>query len=59
MFVKLESERDVSYERFYLAMPFIVETFEVINGKHTELMNLKKFISTGGMPKVKLKLLSS
>ena len=31
------SERDVSYERFYLALPFIVETYEVINGTHTEL----------------------
>ena len=32
-----EKERDVSSERFYLALPFIVETFEVINGTHTEL----------------------
>ena len=31
------SERDVCYERFYLALPFFVETFEVINGMHTEL----------------------
>ena len=31
------SERDVSYERFYLVLPFIIETFEVINGTHTEL----------------------
>ena len=31
------SERDVSYERFYLALPYIVETYEVINGTHTEL----------------------
>ena len=30
-------ERDVSYERFYLALLFIVEAFEVINGTHTEL----------------------
>ena len=27
-----ERERDVSYERFYLALPFIVEIYEVING---------------------------
>ena len=27
----------MSYERFYLALPFIVEAFEVINGTHTEL----------------------
>ena len=26
-----ERERDVSYERFYLALPFIVEIYEVIN----------------------------
>ena len=39
MFVKLDGqrERDVSYERFYLTLPFIVETFEVTNGTHTKL----------------------
>ena len=30
------SERDVSYERFYLALLFTVEDFEVISGMHTE-----------------------
>ena len=39
MFVEPDGqrERDVSYERFYLALPFIVEAFEAINGTHTEL----------------------
>ena len=31
------SERDVSYEHFYLALSLIVKAFEVINGTHTEL----------------------
>ena len=57
------SERDVSYEPFYLALLFIVETFEVINGTYTELDEFEEiyvnFNFTFGMPKVKLKLLSS
>ena len=52
-------ESDVSYEHFYLALPVIVEVFGVINGTHTELGKLEKFVPKGGMPKVKLKLLSS
>ena len=28
------SKRDIAYEHFYLAIPFIVEAFEVINGTH-------------------------
>ena len=30
------SERDISYEHFYLAIPFMVEAFEVMNGTHPE-----------------------
>ena len=30
------SERDIAYEHFYLAIPSIVEAFEVINGTHPE-----------------------
>ena len=30
------SERDVSYERFYLALPLTVEAFEVITDTQTE-----------------------
>ena len=41
------SERDVSYERFYLALPFIVETFEVINGTPTELDKFKELYIKG------------
>ena len=36
------SKRDVSYEHFYLALSFIVEAFEVINGTHTELDEFEK-----------------
>ena len=36
------SERDISYERFYLVIPFIAETFEVINSTHAELQTLPK-----------------
>ena len=41
------SERDMSYERFYSAIPFIVEGFEVINGTHPELQTLPKERTTG------------
>ena len=41
------SERDISYERFYLAIPFIAEAFEVINGTHPELQTLYKEHATG------------
>ena len=30
------SERDISYEHFYLAIPFMVEAFEVMNRTHPE-----------------------
>ena len=30
------SERDISYEHFYLAIPFMVEAFEVMNVTHPE-----------------------
>ena len=41
------SERDISYEWFYLAIPFIAEAFEVINGTHPELQTLPKEHTTG------------
>ena len=54
------SKRDVSYERFYLALPFIVEAFFKLSTVRTQsLMSFKKFIPKGGTPKIKLKLLSS
>ena len=31
------SERDLAYEHFYLALPFIVEALESINGTHAEM----------------------
>ena len=48
------SERDVSYERFYLALPFIVETFEVINGTHTELDEFEEIYIKEWDPKGKV-----
>ena len=41
------SERDVSYERFYLVLPFIVEAFEVIHGRHTELDEFEEIYTKG------------
>ena len=34
-------ERDIAYEHFYLAIPFIVEAFEIINGTHPERNDFK------------------
>ena len=48
------SERDVSYERFYLALPFIVETFEVIKGTHTELDEFEEIYIKGWDAKSKV-----
>ena len=31
------SQRDLAYEYFYLALPFIVEALETINGTHAEM----------------------
>ena len=52
------SERDISYERFYLAIPFIVEAFEVINCTHPELQALPKERTTGWDAHVKRKATS-
>ena len=48
------SERDVSYERFYLALPVIVETFEVINSTHTELDEFEEIYIRGWDAKSKV-----
>ena len=47
-------ERDVSYESFYLALPFIVESFEVINGTHTELDEFEEIYIKGWDAKSKV-----
>ena len=49
------SECDISYEQFYLAIPFIAEAFEVINGTHPELQTLPKQLTTGWDAHVKEK----
>ena len=49
-----ERERDVSYERFYLALSFVVETFEVINGTHTELDEFEEIYTKGWDAKSKV-----
>ena len=36
------SERDLAYEHFYLALPFIVEALEIINGTHAEMRFFEK-----------------
>ena len=47
-------ERDVSDKRFYLALPFIAEVFEVINGMHTELDEFEEIYTKGWDPKSKV-----
>ena len=54
MFVKLDGQIDVSYERFYLALPFIVETFEFINRTHTELDEFEEIYIKGWHAKSKV-----
>ena len=53
------SERDVSYEYFYLALLFIVEPCEIVNGTHRELDEFGEIYTKRGMSKIKLKLLKS
>ena len=47
------SERDIAYEHFYLAIPFIVEAFEVINGTHPERNDFNNIYTDGWDPKTK------
>ena len=49
-----ERERDVSYERFYLALPFIFEAYEVIIGAHTELDEFEEIYTKGWDAKSKV-----
>ena len=39
------SERDKAYEHFYLALAFLVESFEIINGTHPNLLSNSMMIS--------------
>ena len=55
MFVTLDGQRDVSYGRFYLALLFIVETFEVINGTYKELDEFEIIYIKGWDAKTKVK----
>ena len=48
------SERVVSYERFYLAMPFIFEAFEIISATHTELDEFEEINTKGWGAKSKV-----
>ena len=47
------SERDIAYEHFYLAIPFIVESFEVINGAHPKRNDFNNIYTDGWDPKIK------
>ena len=49
----LWSERDIVYEHFYLAIAFIVEAFEVINGTHPERNDFNNINTDGWDPKTK------
>ena len=46
-------ERDIAYEHFYLAIPFIVEAFEAINGAHPERNDFSDIYTDGWDPKTK------
>ena len=41
------SERDLSYEHFYLALPFIVEALEIINGTHPSINTFDEIFTKG------------
>ena len=47
------SERDIAYEHFCLAIPFILEAFEVINGTHPERNDFNNIYTDGWDPKTK------
>ena len=49
----MRCERDVSYERFYLAMPYIIEALEVMNGMRADINQLDKMYSKGWSTKDK------
>ena len=46
-------ERNVPYERFYLAMPYIMEALEVMNGTHADINQLDETYSKGWSAKDK------
>ena len=46
-------ERNVPYERFYLAMPYIMEALEVVNGTHADINQLDETYSKGWSAKDK------
>ena len=46
-------ERDVSYERLYLTMPYTMEALEVMNGMHADINQLDKTYSKGRSTKDK------
>ena len=41
------SERDISYEHFYIAIPFMVETFEIMNGTYPKNNDFDSFYKDG------------
>ena len=41
------SEQDVSYEHFYLALPFIEEALEIINGTHPSINTFDEIVTKG------------
>ena len=47
------SERDVAYEHFYLAIPFLAEALEVILGTHADLDQLRSDFTNGWDSKTK------
>ena len=51
-------ERYLTYEYFYLALPFIVENLEIINGTQAEMGSFKKKYIEGWVCKTQLEAMS-
>ena len=41
------SEKDISYEHFHLAIPHLIDAFEVMNVTHPKLKSFKKIYTDG------------
>ena len=59
MFVKLDGQSEMFLINFCLALPFIVETFEVRNGTHTELDEFEEIYIKGWDAKSKVEAILS
>ena len=59
MLVKLDGQSEMFLMNLCLALPFIVETFEVTNGTHTELDEFEEIYIKGWDAKSKVEAILS